>query len=72
MKKAVMQNASVNIYENYFDGDCANVLQCYRHPNEQVVVRLTLFETTVSCNIMNCSVQRLKFPFPLSKVLKWL
>ncbi|KAG4066470.1 hypothetical protein HA402_007106 [Bradysia odoriphaga] len=39
MKKAVMQNAGVNIYENYFEScaDGAKVLQCFRHPNQDVV-----------------------------------
>lgn len=43
MRKAVMQNAGVNIYENYFDScaGSANVLQCYRHPDSEVMVRLT-------------------------------
>lgn len=43
MRKAVMQNAGVNIYENYFDNcaGSANVLQRYRHPNSEVMVRPT-------------------------------
>lgn len=40
MRKAVMQNTGVNVYENYFDScaDSANVLQCYRHPDADVMV----------------------------------
>lgn len=39
MNKAVMQNSGVNVYENYFDKpDCANVLQCYRHPKSETKV----------------------------------
>lgn len=46
MKKAVMQNAGVNIYENYFEScaDSANVIQCFRHPNSsEVAVRPSTF-----------------------------
>lgn len=41
MKKAIMQNAGINIYENYFEdrSDGANVVQYYRHPNPDVTVR---------------------------------
>lgn len=40
MKTAVMQNAGVNIYENYFEScaDSANVLQCYHHPYSDVMI----------------------------------
>lgn len=41
MKKAVMQNAGVNVYETYFDKpDSGNVLQCYRYPENEITVRL--------------------------------
>lgn len=35
-----MQNAGVNIYENFFDScaDGANIIQCFRHPNPDFTV----------------------------------
>lgn len=70
-----MQNAGVNIYENYFEScaDSANVLQCY-HPNPELLVRPDIFrtnKTTIVQNI-NFSVQQLKFLFRVKKFLKLL
>lgn len=66
MKKAVMQNAGVNVYEKYFDKTvCANVLQCLRHPDTSNLVRSHEVSTIEnSNNFLILSVPHLKYHFP--------
>ncbi|KAJ6645961.1 hypothetical protein Bhyg_01170, partial [Pseudolycoriella hygida] len=52
MEKAVMQNAGVNLYENYFEScaDSANVLQCYRYPSSEVMCPASKVSFSIESN----------------------